>query len=443
MAAQCDPVNVLVGEEENASGPPKPTYDFVEKPPQDFFCPVTLKLLTEPHQTTCCGNHLSQEAVSRLQRDGKPCPICNESQLSTVVDKYMNRRVNGLKVRCPGCKWEGEVCSYKGHVESCPKRPWRCQHCDFRSTYDKSEPSKHYQECTKYPVVCPNSCEVGNLPRCEVEAHVMVCPLQLVDCEYAGAGCGLKMPRKDLESHVKESEQQHLLNATRLNIRLTQELLASHTLEGKEKEKEYRMFIEKKDKELAEKDQELAKKNDEIIRLQKQVTALQIELAKKIPDENYVDKGFSRKDFTVTLQRSFSNDYTDWTSSLFNVQGYQLKLKMSVVDVGRSLQFLSMKVSMNSDPNADKMTWPIDCVVHLIIANQLGDYNHYKQSGRVTFWKPEYSSEEAFVLNHIMSVDELKNNPEKGTQYMIDERYLKFYVFINMEKIDTALLKST
>ena len=37
-------------------------YDFVEQPPEEFFCLVSLAVLLEPYQTQCCGNHLSQEA---------------------------------------------------------------------------------------------------------------------------------------------------------------------------------------------------------------------------------------------------------------------------------------------------------------------------------------------------------------------------------------------
>ena len=38
-------------------------YPFVEQPSDDFFCPVTFSLLLQPHLTSCCGKHLSQEAA--------------------------------------------------------------------------------------------------------------------------------------------------------------------------------------------------------------------------------------------------------------------------------------------------------------------------------------------------------------------------------------------
>ena len=93
-------------------------YDFIEKPSEDFYCPVTFDLLQEPHQMLCCGNHLSQEAVARLQ--GQPCPVCNEANLKTVPDKFFKRKVNELKVHCPnkslGCEWVGELGNLDRHL---------------------------------------------------------------------------------------------------------------------------------------------------------------------------------------------------------------------------------------------------------------------------------------------------------------------------------------
>ena len=148
-------------------------FDFIERPSEDFFCPVTFELLLTPHQTTCCGNHLSERAVSRLQRDGKPCPMCKEPQLTTVHDKFHRRRVNAVRVRCPhtssGCEWVGEAGGMNQHTASCPKRLWKCQYCEFTSTCDVEK--EHVEQCTKHPVPCPNKCEVGSVPRCDIEKH--------------------------------------------------------------------------------------------------------------------------------------------------------------------------------------------------------------------------------------------------------------------------------
>ena len=73
-------------------------FDFVEQPSEDFFCPVTLELLLDPHQTTCCGHHISREAASRLQRDETPCPLCKEPKLLTIPDKFFKRKANEILI---------------------------------------------------------------------------------------------------------------------------------------------------------------------------------------------------------------------------------------------------------------------------------------------------------------------------------------------------------
>lgn len=106
-----------------ASGPPavqhaaQKEFDFIELPPQDYFCPVSFDLLLEPQQTKCCGNHLSLEVTTRLQKEGKPCPMCNSEEWSADLDKYHSRKVHQVRVRCwykeNGCGWEGDINEFK------------------------------------------------------------------------------------------------------------------------------------------------------------------------------------------------------------------------------------------------------------------------------------------------------------------------------------------
>ena len=99
-----------------------PVYQFVEQPSDDFFCPVTFDLLLQPHLTSCCGKHLSQEAVTRIQREGGACPLCTTHQWSTMLSKYFQRQVNALHVFChhknKGCGWQGELSDLEHHLHS-------------------------------------------------------------------------------------------------------------------------------------------------------------------------------------------------------------------------------------------------------------------------------------------------------------------------------------
>ncbi len=112
----------------------EPDYDFIKQPDLEYFCPVSSELLVEPHQ------HISQQAANRLVRERKPCPMCKDEEFNTQIDKYFTRKVHQIKVRCPhkksGCEWTGELGDLNHHTTACPKRPWKCQYCDFEETYE-------------------------------------------------------------------------------------------------------------------------------------------------------------------------------------------------------------------------------------------------------------------------------------------------------------------
>ena len=204
-------------------------FDYVERPSEDFFCPVSLELLLEPQLTSCCGHHLSLEAATRLQREGKACSLCNGTQWSAV---FHRREVHEVRVRCwhtdNGCAWVGEVNDLKRQADVCEKRPWECKYCALKCTYGEGE-EKHWPACLKFPEPCPNRCEVGSVERCNMEQHRSVCSLELVACEMKEFGCSVVVPRKELATHMRESELQHLTAMTVLNLRLSRQLQQDST----------------------------------------------------------------------------------------------------------------------------------------------------------------------------------------------------------------------
>ena len=95
-------------------------YDFVTAPPKSLECAVCLMTFRDPHVISWCGNEFCQLCIERVQRDGKPCPLCNEFNFTTFLHKKLVREVNGLVVRCPqkelGCEWEGELGQVEQHL---------------------------------------------------------------------------------------------------------------------------------------------------------------------------------------------------------------------------------------------------------------------------------------------------------------------------------------
>ena len=220
-------------------------YDFLEEPPEEYFCSVTFALLLEPYQTRCCGNHLSQEAYLYQRLQGKPCPVCRKENLTAVDDKYLKRKVMSLKVRCPhkaeGCKWLGELGDLEQHLNSatgcrfvdvdcpfscgervqrrsleehksqhCPKRPFACQYCNHEATFQEVT-KEHWPVCKKFPLPCPNECGEKTIERKHLKGHLKkTCPLEEIWCEFSYAGCGVQLQRRLMPAHVKEGMEAHL-----------------------------------------------------------------------------------------------------------------------------------------------------------------------------------------------------------------------------------------
>ena len=107
------------------------TYDFVEKPSDDYFCPVTKKFLLDPKQLTCCGEHISQEGFQKVksQRGTPKCPKCDKVDFQVVDCMFFKKRfVNKVKIRCQykirGCKWIEEVGEYDRHLRDKRSDRW-------------------------------------------------------------------------------------------------------------------------------------------------------------------------------------------------------------------------------------------------------------------------------------------------------------------------------
>ena len=81
------------------------------------MCLLTLR---DPHMISCCGHEFCHRCIDRVQRDGKPCPLCNEPNFTTMLNKKLVREMNALVIRCPqkelGCEWEGELGQLQSHL---------------------------------------------------------------------------------------------------------------------------------------------------------------------------------------------------------------------------------------------------------------------------------------------------------------------------------------
>ena len=232
--------------------------DFVEKPPSviQTECSICLQILREPQLISCCGHSFCGVCIGRIKNDGKFCPLCNAEDFNLMRNKGLERSLNEFDVKCSyseqGCCWVGKlgqlskhleeddssaVCSFvevkcshdcgdyyerrsiKQHEEfECLKRPFSCDYCrDFSSTFEDVV-SNHYPVCGSYPLPCPNKCDLPYaIERKDLVTHVdNDCPLTVVDCDFHYAGCAVRLPRKDMPEHLRESITHLSLMAAKL-----------------------------------------------------------------------------------------------------------------------------------------------------------------------------------------------------------------------------------
>ena len=228
-------------------------FNFIETPPDRLVCKICHLPSRNPYLSVCCGYLFCKSCLD----DNKSATIATSGACSIVNCKERfvifpqteaDRQIKKLHVYCSnkekGCEWEGELCNIDSHLENvngclfkgincpnncgelierqfltnhvrneCPRYKVNCQYCHDTGEHQFIE-GQHKEECPRLPLPCPNKCEVGSVPREDMEAHRKECPLEMIQCEFYSVGCEVRMARKDLEVHRKEKMEDHLIMGT-------------------------------------------------------------------------------------------------------------------------------------------------------------------------------------------------------------------------------------
>ena len=221
-----------------------------------YSCPVCFELMFVPQLLSCCGHHVCDPCLKKIQNSNmagpRRCPLCQNTDFSTMLNKGMAREVRSVHVYCPnmsrGCDWMGELNSVEEHLspgvsksvaracqfetvvcpnegckeevirrdlayhqnEVCRYRQVECEYCkDYRSTYDDVT-TTHSPNCPARPVDCPNGCGEVNLPRAQLDEHLEKCPHQLIDCDFKSVGCGFRRKREAMGGHLELNTTFHM-----------------------------------------------------------------------------------------------------------------------------------------------------------------------------------------------------------------------------------------
>ena len=406
--------------------------EFVEPPPSGLLtkCPVCLLVLKEPCLISCCGHKFCRECIERIQKDKKSCALCNKPDFMFMQERGLERDLKDLEVWCSyrkeGCEWKGKLgkleehlnrdpsvenrlngcqfvaveCTHKcgawfkrRHIttthetQQCKKRPYSCDYCrDYQSTF-KDVTEVHYPQCGKYPVACPNDCDVYKFERQKLESHLKEqCPLVLVDCPLHFVGCETKLPRKDMTEHTKENIM-HLA------------LLATAT------------------KQLSTENQRLVKENEE---LRHEVGALKLEVQQLVNHPGFpVDYHVKQTDEEMYLPAFYTHP-----------NGYRMCVRLHPNGHGDGEgTHVSIYTSMMKGPFDKYLKWPFRGEITIQIVNQVEDHDHVeriihytdetpdKYAGKVTSKKtPNYG----WGFYEFLAHGKLQYNAERQTQYLKD-----------------------
>ena len=157
-------------------------------------CEICQEAMIEPHLLQCCGNgYLCRKCIATLRERNMPCPLCQQDDFGTQLDRNYLSVIQNSQVPCPnkesGCEWKGI----------------------FRDA------ENHLKECGFRVVGCPNKCVGIEIQKRYVKDHLKECPLQCVLCPYAEAGCSEPLMRKNVEFHMSHNLHKHMLQVARKN----------------------------------------------------------------------------------------------------------------------------------------------------------------------------------------------------------------------------------
>ena len=499
--------------------------EFVEPPPSGLQaeCPVCLLVLKEPCLISCCGHKFCRECIERIQKDKKPCAICNEPDFTFMRERALERSLKDLEVWCSyrkeGCEWKGKLgkleehlnrdpspenqlngclfvareCSHKcgewfqrRHItthetQQCKKRPYSCDYCrDYHSTFEDVT-EVHYLQCGKYPVACPNDCDVYKFERQKLESHLREeCPLVLVDCPFHFVGCEARPHRKDIPDHTKESTTHLSLLATatqklcaekqrvvkenqelRQNMEELNQQLEKENQELRQNMEELNQRLEKENQELRqnmeelnqrlvkenqelqqkmeELNQRLVKENQELQQNMKKVNQrvvkenqeLRQKMAGLLYKQHFMEQQLANPPvFPVDYYVKQADEVFSLPSFYTHANGYQMRLCVYPNGVGDGKgTHVSIFAFMMQGPFDDYLKWPFRGEITIQIVNQVGDHDHVEDvicysdktpgdsAGRVTNKERGRGWGNSLFLAH----DKLQYNAEKETQYLMDD----------------------
>jgi len=369
-------------------------------PYEDVACPNKCDKFV---QRKCLNDHLENECPRRKVN----CQYCQITDELQYIEGIHMERCLRLPLPCPNdcgvceipredvddhrevCPLEQVVCPYKcegflqrhslqNHIENeCPRRIVSCQYCQFIGEQQFIN-GQHTELCPKFPLTCPNKCEVDIL-REDMESHKKKCPLEMVKCRYQSVGCKTVIARKDLMKHNQEKMEEHLaysmdeLLSTRDKLATARQQLITYTQQASAAQTN---LLDKLNA------VELQSQQSNSV-LQERIRKMQVQMKWSFSIGSRPRYYKNDHIFPVVIRvsefASKRSDAEDWFSRCFFTHGRGYKIQLNVIPAGWDNcegSCLSVFLFLVRGPYDHKLQWPMRKTIQVKLLNQLSDQYH-------------------------------------------------------------------
>ena len=466
-------------------------------------CPICLMIPKEPCVISCpCGKEFCRECIERVKKDNKPCPLCNLTDFTFLRHHGSERYLKAQEVWCSykkekgGCEWRGKLGEYEQHLNrnpspenqltgcqfvevecehgcgewfqrrhiavhekgTCSKRPYSCEYCcEYESTFEDVTKNHHCQ-CNKFPVTCPNKCREASFERQKVENHMKEeCPLTEVNCPLHYAGCEVRLPRKDMPEHMRDTVTHLTLLATvtQTLLKENQELKKQLEIMQVATDVQYQELHKTTEKESEALKEEVVKLQQNIDEHKKENQDLklriqQLEVKQSTTEALYQESKSTQKEIEALSKKAdhelrlmlgrfpidFHVNYAIKEEQILpffytHSHGYRMCISVDTNGFGSGEgTCVSVCTHVMRGPYDDHLNWPFRGEITIQIVNRAGDHSHVEDTipyndsllifGTRVINK-ERRNEFKYGLHRFLAHTDLEYNAAKKTQYLKDD----------------------
>ena len=247
-------------------------------------------------------------------------------------------------------------------IPTAPILPHACQYCEQYRASTEAEIETHWENCHMFPVGCPNECQSERIERGHLDEHLEnECPLHVVSCLFAFAGCAVQVRRNELDAHMAEVKTHLSLLAAELHQ--VKQKVVSVTQENTHLKNEMRSL-----------NQALHRVNQDQYELSSTV-AKSMTMAR----DSACHSGLPPLVFTFPDYFSKKKEDRPWFSAPFysHIRGYKMSTSIRAYAKGKHNKHLQVFLVIVRGDFDTSLSWPFKGKIVIELLNQAQNSNHF------------------------------------------------------------------